>query len=137
MHDKLPEIYWFCFWIFVVLISLGSAYMGGRGGFIVNMRKLDILKMYAEKGAEPPPAVLEHLATEPLQKPVKRDPRATHLQAFIGFLFMACTSWGLHAWLEGRGGPAWAVIATAAALAFFAIGAFGFLLAALITRQPK
>src|SRR5262245_14096703 len=118
MHDKLPEIYWFCFWIGVVLLSLGSAYMGGRSGFIVNMRKLDILKMYAEKGIEPPPAVLEQLITEPRQKPQTRDPRESALQGFIGFLFMACASWGLHAWLVSRGGPEWGVIAAAAAMAF-------------------
>jgi hypothetical protein len=137
MHDKLPEIYWFCFWIGVVLLSLGSAYMGGRGGFIVNMRKLDILKMDAEKGVEPPPALMEQLATGPAQKPAKRGPRETSLQAFIGFLFMACVSWGLRTWFTTRGGPEWAAIAATAAMAFFGLGALGFLLAALFWRQPK
>ena len=137
MPDKLPEIYWYLFWIGFVVLAFRMAYLGGKAGFDIKIKALDILKMYAEKGTEPPPAVMEHLAAEILEKKAasKPDARATHLQGFIGFLFMACVSWGLYAWFDGRGGPAWAAIAAMACMAFFGLGAFGFLLATLITRQ--
>jgi hypothetical protein len=140
MEGKLPEIYWYVFWIGVVLISFGAAYLGGRSGHERAMKSLDILKMYAEKGAEPPPAMVEQLtrqvldAGKPGQTP-QRSTRAAFMQGFIGFLFMACVASGFYWWLGDAGGPSWAVFAAQAAGAFFGFGSFGLLLAALVTRD--
>jgi hypothetical protein len=41
----------------------------------------------------------------------------------------------LHYWLAETGGPTWAIVASRAAMAFFGFGAFGLLLASLITRE--
>jgi hypothetical protein len=140
MEGKLPEIYWYVFWIGVVLISFGSAYMGGKSGHERSMKALDILKMYAEKGIEPPPAMMEQVsrqvldAGKPGQQPQQSSRRA-FMQGFIGFLFMSAVASGLHLWLNDVGEPRWAIFATQAAWTFFGFGSFGFLLAALFTRE--
>lgn len=137
MQGNLPEIFWYFFWIGFVILAFRMAYLGGKSGYDVRMRALDILKTYAEKGAEPPPAVMEQLAVQAFEKPpsAHRDARAGLLMSFSSFLFMACLSWGIRAWLTSRAGADWAVIATTASLAFFGIGSLGFLLAALLTRR--
>ena len=137
MEDKLPEIFWYLFWVGFVILAFRMAYLGGKSGHDVHMRALDILKMYAEKGAEPPPAMMEQLTRQVLDKPPLRSNQnqpGSFLMFFVGFLFMACASWGLHEWFDERG-PAWATIAAASAWAFFGFGAFGFLLAALLNRK--
>jgi hypothetical protein len=136
MDDKLPEIFWYIFWIGFVVLAFRMAYLGGKSGHDQHMRALDILKLYAEKGAEPPPAMMDQLAAKVFQTPgSKRDATGGLLPAFTSFLFMACLAWAIRAWLDGRGEPLWATIAATASMAFFGIGAFGFLLAALITRK--
>jgi hypothetical protein len=139
MHDKLPEIFWYLFWIGLVILAFRMAYLGGKAGFEVRMRALDILKSYAEKGTEPPPAMMEQLAVQAFEnKPAASNeiPRSGLLMFFVGWLFMACAAWGLRAWLLSHGGADWAVIATTASMAFFGIGGLGFLLAALVHRKP-
>lgn len=138
MDDKLPEIFWFLFWVGFVILAFRMAYLGGKSGYDVQMRALDILKTYAEKGAEPPPAILEQLGRQVLAKPPlrsKQEDSGGFLMTFVGFLFMACVSWGAREWLATSDFAPWTVIAAAAAMAFFGFGAFGFLLAALFSRK--
>jgi hypothetical protein len=139
MDGELPEIFWYLFWIGFVILAFRMAYLGGKHGFDTKNRALDILKMYAEKGAEPPPAMLEQL-TRQVFDDRPHAPRSQagggYLHSFIGFLFMACVSWGVHAWLTSTAAPVWQTAAAAAAWAFFGFGAFGFLLAAILVR-PK
>jgi hypothetical protein len=140
MEGKLPEIYWYVFWIGVVLISFGSAYLGGKVHHDRAMKALDILKMYAEKGIEPPAPMMEQVAREMLDadKPGQhhqRGSRAALVQGFVGFLFMACVASGIYWWLGDTGEPRWAIYAALAAAAFFGFGSFGFLLVALFTRD--
>lgn len=138
MHGKLPEIFWYLFWVGFVILAFRMAYLGGKSGYETRMRALDILKTYAEKGIEPPPAMMEQLVEQPQERMsgAHRDPRSGLLMSFMSLLFMACVSWGVREWLEGRSGPGWQLIAATAALAFFGIGSLGFLLATLLTR-PK
>ena len=137
MHDKLPQIYWYLFWIGFVILAFRMAYLGGKSGYDVKMKALEILKMYAEKGTEPPPGLVEQLTDKAFQKPgpAKADAPGSLFGGFIGFLFTACAAWGAHAWAQSGTAPAWIGIAATAAMAFFGIGAVGFLLAALITRN--
>src|SRR5262245_13947469 len=138
MHDKLPQIYWYLFWIGFVILAFRMAYLGGKGGYDVKMKALEILRMYAEKGTEPPPGLVDQLtdkAFQPRPAPAKAESGGGLLQAFIGFLFMACVSWGVHAWTANTHAPGWIPVAAMAAMAFFGFGAFGFLLAALFTRN--
>jgi hypothetical protein len=136
MSGKLPEIYWYLFWIGFVVLAFRMAYLGGRSAHEMHMRALDILKLYAEKGAEPPPAMMDQLAAKVFSKQEsKRGAPGGLLSAFVSFLFMACLSWGIHAWLNGRAFPSWTEISAVASMAFFSIGAFGFLCAALVSRR--
>jgi hypothetical protein len=141
MEGKLPEIYWYVFWIGVVLISFGSAYLAGRSGHERSMKALDILKMYAEKGVEPPPAMMEQVsrqvldAGKPGQQP-QQNSRAALVQGFIGFLFMACVAGGFVMWLPEVGDTyPWLLAIARAAMAFFGFGSFGFLVLALLSRD--
>lgn len=138
MEGKLPEIYWFVFWVAVFTAMFTFAWLGGRSEHETRRKALDILKIYAEKGAEPPPAMLEQLTRQPHlnQAPgAPKDGRAALIQGFMGFLFMACLSGGLHYWLTDTAGPSWAIFATQATLSFFGFGSAGFLLLALLTRE--
>ena len=137
MNGKLPEIFWYLFWIGFVILAFRMAYLGGRSGFLVKMKAIEILRMYAEKGTEPPPGLVEQLTDRPFQKnpSSKPDARGSFFGGFVGFLFTACVLWGLRAWLISAAAPAWASIAATAGLAFFGIAALGFLLAALFTRS--
>jgi hypothetical protein len=138
MDGKLPEIYWYVFWIGFVLLGVAGMLLGAMLDHRRRLQALDILKTYAEKGAEPPPAMMEQLAQQALEPQQgatpKRDSRAALVQGFIGFLFMACVAWGVSEWLLASDGPPWAQIAATATEAFFGFGAFGFIVAALLTR---
>jgi hypothetical protein len=136
MDGNLPEIFWYLFWIGFVILAFRMAYLGGKSGFETKMKALDILKMYAEKGTEPPPAMMEELTKQAFahSSPPGQGSQASLLMTFCSFLFMACVAWGVRAWLEGHATSTWAYIAATAALAFFGLSALGFLLAALIKR---
>ena len=137
MSGDLPEIFWYLFWIGFVILAFRMAYLGGKHGFDAKMKALDILRMYAEKGTEPPPAMMEELTKQAFahNTPPKQGSTSSLLMTFCSFLFMACVAWGVRAWLQGHASSDWAPIAATAALAFFGLGALGFLLAALIKRQ--
>ena len=108
MDGELPEIFWFLFWIFVVIVCFRGAYLGGKSAHDIKMRALDILKSYADKGVEPPPAMMEQLTKQALENPPHASRESSReggmLPAFLGFLFMACVCWGFSAWLQGEGG---------------------------------
>jgi hypothetical protein len=136
MTGKLPEIFWYLFWIGFVILAFRMAYLGGRSGHEKHMKALEILKLYAEQGAEPPPAMMDQLAAQVFQEAnPKRDGTGGLMTTFLSLLFMACVSWGVSAWLSARQVAPWAPIAATAALAFFGIGAAGFLIAALFNRK--
>ena len=138
MDGNLPEIFWYIFWVgFVILGNIGM-YFGFTMTHRQRMKALEILKMYAEKGAEPPPAVTEQLAKQILAETPdspKRDSRAALIQGFTGFLFMACVAGGLVMWLPETAEPSWLSAIARAAMAFFGFGSFGFLVLALLTRD--
>jgi hypothetical protein len=144
MGDHLPAIYWYVFWSAVAtgLVAYGifDVAMKHRR----NIKALDILKTYAEKGGEPPPAIADQLTRQILGSKgseASANDRSSQkrrdelLRLFIAFVFMACVASGLHAWLIDSGGARWAVHASFAARAFFGFGAFGLLLATLVTRK--
>jgi len=138
MEHKLPEIFWYLFWIGFVILAFRMAYLGGKSGYDTKMKALDILKMYAEKGAEPPAAMMEELTRQAFENnaPAKPGTQGGLLMTFTSFLFMACIAWGARAWLENHAVSSWAPIAATAALAFFGLSAVGFLIAAVLKRQP-
>ena len=64
MSSEVPPMFWFLFWVgpSVGVLSFGffMAIIIHRG----NMKALEILRAYAEKGIEPPPAVVELLTRQ-------------------------------------------------------------------------
>jgi len=139
MHGELPEIYWYLFWIGFVILAFRMAYLGGKHGFDTRMKAIEILRMYAEKGAEPPPAVMDQLAKQAFEEPggSKQGSSTGSLMMFLSMLFMACVAWGIRAWAQNQHVEAWIPIAATAALAFFGIGAAGFLLAAFVAMVAQ
>src|SRR5687767_1348610 len=101
MNGAVPEIYWYVFWVGLAIVVEG---FGFYMAFIIhrrNMRVLDLLKSYAEKGIEPPEAVT-HLLSEQVADPGrawKASARGMRLQRFLGFLFTACVIGGVAWWL--------------------------------------
>ena len=144
MNDGLPEIYWFVFWMAVFLALVAWGFYTAITTHRRNMKALEVLKTYAEKGAAPPDAIADQLARQILSSPGSsaekwnsspRDRRNALLRSFIGFTFMSCVAWGLNSWLLDSEGAKWAIYASEAARAFFGFGAFGLLVAAVLTRE--
>jgi hypothetical protein len=102
-----------------------------------HMKVLELLRFYAEKGTEPPPAVAEVLMkqiSQPDEK-WKRTKRGALLQTFGANLFVACILAGVSWWRLDVGEPRWAVYWAVCSTAFFAVFAFGVLIAALTTSD--
>jgi hypothetical protein len=137
MNAEVPAIYWYVFWVgLAIVVEAFGFYMA----FIIhrrNMRVLDLLKSYAEKGIEPPARVAE-LLSEQISDPSrawKSSARGARVQRFVGFLFTACVIGAVAWWLVEAAGPRWAVYPTVSAAVFFSVGAIGFLLTALVTPE--
>jgi hypothetical protein len=139
MGDHVPPILWYLLLVGALAGTIGFGLYAATISHRRNMKALEILKSYAEKGTEPPAYIAAELSRQ-MQSPEsdnssKYQSRSALLRSFIGFLFSACLVGGLHFWLADTEGPKWAVIASRAAMSFFGFGAFGLLLASLMTRE--
>jgi hypothetical protein len=137
MSGALPEIYWFLFWVgvlaFLIVFSFSMMTLIHRA----NMKSLELLRLYAEKGIDPPPAMAELLAKtggEPDRK-WKSTRRGAMLQSFIGFVFTACMAGGIAWWRIDAGGPQAVIYIFGASTVFFGVSAVGLLVAALFTSD--
>jgi len=137
MSGDVPELYWYLFWVGLAVV------MEAFGFYMVtvihrrNMRVLDLLKSYAERGVEPPAGVAE-LLSEQVREPGqawRSSARGARLEKFIGFLFTGCVIGGIAWWLIDAAGPQWAVYPAVSAAVFFSIGSLGFLLTAVVTPE--
>jgi hypothetical protein len=64
MSGEVPPMLWFLFW---VGLSVGVLSFGFFMAIIIhrgNMKALEVLRSYAEKGIEPPPAIVEMLTRQ-------------------------------------------------------------------------
>jgi hypothetical protein len=134
MSGEVPQMYWYLFWVGLAIVVQAFGFTMLTVIHRRNMRVLDLLKSYAEKGIDPPPGVTELLA-EQVREPGKSSARGARLEKFAGFLFMACVIGGVAWWLIDAAGPAWAVYPTVSGAVFFSVGALGFLLTALVTPE--
>ena len=140
MSSQIPEMYWYLFWVAVLVWAIVFGLYVATITHRRNMKALEILKTYADKGIHPPASIAEQLTRQMLdsQGPAaKLRERGELLRSFIGFLFTACITGGLHYWLADAGGPSWAIHGWRAGMAFFGFGAFGLLIAALVVREKK
>lgn len=132
-----PAIYWYVFWIVTLAGALGFGFYVATITHRRNMKALEVLKSYAERGVEPPASIAEPLAAQIMdsRSSSKQWGRERLVRSFIGFLFSACVIGGIHFWLAETEGPLWAIRASRAGMSFFGFGAFGLLLASLFTRN--
>lgn len=100
-----------------------------------QMRVLEVLKSYAERGEEPPGSVLEALAFrgQPSGSGSAAAPRgrAEQLERFVWAAACAGAAAGVAWWRHAEGGPQWVVYAAAIAAAVCGLGALARLVAAL------
>jgi len=137
MNGDVPEIYWYVFWVGLAIVVEAFGFYMATIIHRRNMRVLDLLKSYAEKGIEPPASVAQ-LLSEQVSEPGrawKSSARGARLERFIGFLFTACVIGGVAWWLIDATGPQWAVYPAVSAAVFFSVGAIGFLLIAVVTPE--
>jgi hypothetical protein len=137
MSGEISPMLWFLFW---VGLSVGVLSFGFFMAIIIhrlNMRALEILRSYAEKGIEPPPAIVEMLTrqisgTQPAQAGREIGQKAGN---FTGLLAAAVAGGGVAWWRMNEGGPRWVVYLFAATALLFAVRAVVYLLAVLIKSE--
>ena len=137
MNTEVPEIYWYLFWVGLAIVVEAFGFYMATIIHRRNMRVLDLLKSYADKGMEPPPAVAELLnkqADDP-GRAARSTPRGARLEQFTGFLFTGCVIGGVAWWLVESAGPAWALYPTVSAAVFFSVGALGYLITAVVSSE--
>jgi hypothetical protein len=141
MEGKLPEIYWYVFWCAVFLISMGAMIWGGRNTHKLHMKTLEIMRIYAEKGIEPPPSIMEPLARQildPHKQQAKQQAtgQAVLLGKFIGGMSAAALTAGIGWWWHSEAyQPTWIVYAAGIVAIGAAVGAISQLIAAIVTRD--
>jgi hypothetical protein len=137
MSGHVPPIFWFLFW---VGLSVGVLSFGFFMAIIIhrgNMKALEVLKSYAEKGIEPPPAIIEMLTKHMGETESERAGREIGKKAgnFTGLLVAACIAGGIAWWRMNEGGPQWVVYLFALIAVFWGGLAIRFLLGSLTTSE--
>lgn len=137
MSNQVPPMFWFVFW---AALSAGVLSFGFFMAIIIhrgNMKALEILKAYAEKGIEPPPAILEMLTRHLGDTEASKAGREMGQKAgnFTGLVAAACAGGGIAWWRLNEGGPQWVVYLFAASALFFGVRAVAFLLAAFTKSE--
>jgi hypothetical protein len=137
MSGEVPPILWFVFWVglSVGLLSFGffMAIIIHRG----NMKALEILRFYAEKGMEPPPAVFEMLNRQMGGTDGERAGKEVGRKAgnFAGLVIAACIPGAIAWWRMDNGGPQWVIYLCAVIAMFWAVRAISYLIAARNTSE--
>jgi hypothetical protein len=132
MSGEVSPMLWFLFW---VGLSVGMLSFGFFMAIIIHrghMKALEILRTYAEKGMEPPPAVVEMLnrqmgGHESAQAGSEIGRKAGN---FTAQLVTAAVAGAIAWWRMNAGGPQWIVYFFAFSAVFFAVRAIVVLFAA-------
>lgn len=133
MSGQVPPILWFLFW---VGLSIGILGFGFFMAIIIHrghMKTLEILRFYAEKGIEPPPAVVEMLTRHAGDSDAARAGRDAGVKAanFTALLVTACIAGGIAWWRTNAGGPQWVVYFFALWAVFFGMRSLWYLITSL------
>ena len=137
MNGGVPPVFWFLFWVglAVGILSFGffMAIIIHRG----NMKALEVLKAYAEKGVEPPPAILEMLNRRMGDSDAAQTGREIGKRAgnFTALLVSACVAGGIAWWRMNEGGPQWVVYSFGLIAVFWGVRALTYLLTSLSTSE--
>jgi hypothetical protein len=132
--------YWFIFWTGFWILGLAAALFGGAMGHRSKMKALEILRLYAERGIEPPAVLSDHLVQAHPQQHRWKHPsgRAHHLGSFVFSFFMGGAAAGLAWWWqEAAKEPRWVFYASVIAAAAFAMGGLAHLIAAGFAKEER
>jgi hypothetical protein len=140
MNGHVPEILWYLLAVgFVLFAIIGPIWFGLWSMHRYSIRMFAILRAYAERGEEPPAAVLEALKPpERKSGPVALEPktrRVAQLEHFVLGLTFAAAAGAVAWWRDDAGGPQWLVYAAVIAAVVMGAGAIGRLIAALSTSR--
>jgi hypothetical protein len=138
MDGNVAPILWYLFWVVVAGAMIAGVFIGGHKAHHQRMTALNILKSYAEKGTEPPAAMVDLLmetseAQRAARSTEQATARASQPTGWLGLVFMAGVAAGLAWWRIDAGGPQWAIYVAVTCAVVLGIGAFGTLVATLVT----
>lgn len=133
MSGQVPPILWFLFW---VALSAGVLGFGFFMAIIIHrghMKTLEILRFYAEKGIEPPPALVDMLTRQAGESDAQRAGRDAGIKAanFAGLLVAACVAGAVASWRMNAGGPQWAIYFFTVCAVFFGMRSLWYLISSL------
>ncbi len=137
MSAQVPPMYWFIFW---VGLSVGILSFGFFMAVIIhraNMKTLEILRAYAEKGMEPPLVVIEALNRQRGESHDADAGRELGRKAgnFTGLLVSAGVSGGIAWWAMNQGAPQWVVYLFGCLTLFWGVRAISYLFAAFVKSE--
>jgi hypothetical protein len=94
MSGEVSPMLWFLFW---VGLSVGVLSFGFFMAIVIhrgNMKALEVLRTYAEKGIEPPPAIVEMLTNHLCRDETVQSGRdlGTKAGKFTGMVASACAA---------------------------------------------
>lgn len=137
MSGQVPPFLWFLFWVGLSVGVLGFGFFMALIIHRGNMKALEVLRTYAEKGIEPPPAVVEMLTRQMGETEAAKAGRDIGRKAgnFTGLLVAACVAGGIAWWRVNEGGPQWVVYLFTITALFWGVLAIRFLLASLTTAE--
>ena len=140
MEGDVPEMLWYLLAVaFVLFAMIGPIWFGLFGIYRHNTRLLSILRIYAERGEDPPAAVLEALKPPNDQQKwgewPARTSRGAQLQQFVHGVTFAAVAAAIAWWRTDAGGPQWLIYLAAIAAIVIGAGAIGRLIAALATPR--
>ena len=118
------------------VIALGSIWLTHRA----RIKTIEVLKIYAEKGQEPPAGVLEAIAYRAGVPPQPRQPtRGDHLSHVAGSVGLAIGAAGVAWWRapEPHANPSPLMVFAVIVAIFFTAAAAARLAAALTTRDGR
>jgi hypothetical protein len=143
MNGEVSPMLWYVLIVgFILAGTLGGVFAGVLS-HRQKMKALDILRMYAEKGVEPPAGIVDPLARQLFEAPAKaaaateaQAAAATagvHLGQFVGGMFAAALCGGVAWWVSKANGPEWLFYAAAVVAVAAGAGAVARLVAAIVT----
>lgn len=131
------------FIIGLVLCTFAFVYIIASKAIRSTERKTDILRIYAERGEEPPQSVIDALSASDsgngFKWPMKPETRARHFSEFASCCVFALGAAGIAWWraaAPGQGSQAFVILAAIVAM-IFAAGAVSHLVTALHIRDGQ
>jgi hypothetical protein len=144
MNGEVPPMLWYLFWVGFILCALLGGIFGGLVSHRQRMKALEILRMYAERGVEPPPGIVEPLARQIFETQNAAAPKtaaqvaavtaSVHLGQFVGSMFAAALCGGVAWWASDGRGPEWLFYAATVVAIAAAAGGVARLVAAVVTH---